>query len=78
MGHLARVIENGFVAMSLLLLLFSPSLASLAFMAVVITVQTLHPRLPSRSTRVLSFPAHLGAAKKLARAPEADESQERG
>jgi hypothetical protein len=79
MGHLARVIENGFVAMSLLLLLVSPSLASLAFMIVVITLQTLHPRLPSRSTtaRVLLFPGRSGA-KKLARAPKADESEERG
>jgi len=47
--------------MSLLLVLFFPSLASLAFMVAVMTMQTLHLRLPSRSTtakaRLLLFPA---------------------
>src|SRR5580704_7412594 len=46
--------------MSLLFALFLPSLASLAFMVVVTTMQTLHLRLPSRSTtvkaRLLLFP----------------------
>jgi hypothetical protein len=65
--------------MSLLLVLFLPSLASLAFMVVVMTVQTLHLRLPNRSTtakaRLLLFPVRLGDAISLASARKSDEMQ---
>jgi hypothetical protein len=65
--------------MSLLLVLFFPSLASLAFMVVVMTVQTLHLRLPGRSTkakaRLLRFPVRLEDARHLAGARKVDDTK---
>jgi hypothetical protein len=65
--------------MSLLLVLFFPSLASLAFMVVVMTMQTLHLRLPSKSTkakaRLLLFPVRSGDARHFAGARKADETK---